>query len=77
MSQPDPIPAAATARRSAREYGSKVWNLPETPEMFHRQAPGFPMRTRCGIEFGREARETSHSLPDYDPCAVCFEGFDV
>lgn len=63
------------ADRSARGYDAKVWNLPETPETFHRQAPGLPMTTRCGIAMGREARETTHSLSEYAPCVVCFAGW--
>ena len=44
----------------------------ETPQLFHRQAPGFPMRTRCGIEFDDKTRQTSHRLAERTPCAVCF-----
>lgn len=61
--------------RSARGYDAKIWNLSETPETFHRQAPGFPMVTRCGIPMSNEARETTHPMYGYSPCVVCFNGW--
>lgn len=67
--------APTATSRSAREYAAKIWNLPETPGMFHRQAPGLPMTTRCGLVMGREARSTAHSLAEFNACPVCFEGW--
>lgn len=54
-----------------QSYDGKII-VQETPRLFHRLAPGFPMATRCGIEFQDSTRSTTHPLPDRDPCAVCF-----
>jgi hypothetical protein len=56
-----------------RDYPDKIWNLPETPGMFHRLTPNLPLETRCGILLGPKARSTSHSLIECNPCPVCFE----
>jgi hypothetical protein len=52
-------------------YTDKIL-VASSPELFHRQAPGFPMATRCGVAFDSDTRSTSHELADRLPCAVCF-----
>lgn len=51
-------------------YNEKIIHV-GTPNVFHRLAPGFPLRTRCGLD-AEDSRATSHGLREYQPCVVCW-----
>ena len=60
-------------QKNAYRTDAKVIHV-GTPGIFHYPNPGVN-ETRCGRDMAA-ARMTSHPLPDYQPCVVCFENWD-
>lgn len=67
--------------KRAYYYDSKIINV-GTPGVFHKlhykreTNQVFLDQTFCGI-VAPELRSTAHKLADYQPCVVCFDGWDM
>lgn len=57
---------------NAYRYDEKIIHV-GTPGIFHRLLS--LAQTRC-LRDATDCRATAHDLADYQPCHVCFEGWD-